>query len=272
MGRLSIIVIATAAASLVRGELYAAPSSAEAPKSGSCFLLFDLDRGEIGRAPSEICEERISPASTFKIPHALAALDAGVVTADESLPYRGAGNAPESWKHSHTIGSAIRNSVVWFFQEMAKRLGAQRESGYLQSLRYGNMDPSSGLTTFWLGGSLLISPDEQEQFLLRLYRRQLPVKPRAMDQILKMLVQPRDHVVNAAGEHEFAAPWPEDAEVSAKTGAARDTSGRDVRWLVGYVARTRHQYIFVSCVIGSDLDSNVAIDLAAQRLREEHVL
>jgi hypothetical protein len=47
------------------------------------------------------------------------------------------------------------------FQEIARRLGADRERQYLRRLEYGNQDASGGLTTFWLGRTLAISPDEQ---------------------------------------------------------------------------------------------------------------
>ncbi|OLE78143.1 MAG: hypothetical protein AUF76_19870 [Acidobacteria bacterium 13_1_20CM_2_65_9] len=77
--------------------------------------------------------------------------------------------AYESWRRDHTLASAMRNSVVWYFQRIAEKLGMARERDYLKRFDYGNADPSSGLTTFWLGQSLMISPDEQLRFLRRLY-------------------------------------------------------------------------------------------------------
>jgi beta-lactamase class D len=57
------------------------------------------------------------------------------------------------------------------------------------------------------------------------------------------------------------------AVVSAKTG-----SGDEIRWLVGHVERGHRSWVFVSCVVGADLDPLAAIDLAAKSLRAEHVL
>ncbi len=55
----------------------------------SCFLLYQVDVGEIRRNPSTSCSLRVSPQSTFKVPHALAALDAGVIAdAAEIVKYR----------------------------------------------------------------------------------------------------------------------------------------------------------------------------------------
>jgi beta-lactamase class D len=226
----------------------------------SCFIQSEIGGREIARE-GEICTARASPASTFKIAHALAALDAGVVDGPEAkFAYDGSPQPFEAWRRDQTLASAIRFSVVWVFQRIARQLGLEREREYLRKLSYGNADPSSGLTAFWLGGSLAISPEEQLGFVGRLYRDELPVKPAAMEAVRKMLVQPKDVIVNATGERPFPSNG---AIVSAKTG-----SSRGVSWLVGYVRRGERAWIFVSCVTGpDDLDRDAAIALAASRLR-----
>ena len=240
----------------------------------SCFLLFEFGVGEVRRNPSEACRTAISPASTFKVPHALAALDSGVVTGpSETFVYDGKSDGPEAWRRDHTLATAMRYSVLWYFQRIAQRLGADREREYLKRLAYGNMDSTSGLTTFWLGESLKVTPEEQAQFWESLYRNNLPVSKSAMEQVRAMLVQPAGSVVNATGAHPFDNPWPADAVVSAKTGSVTDRSGRAVRWLAGHVKRGSRSFVFVSCVIGArELEANAAIDLAARSLREAHVL
>jgi beta-lactamase class D len=94
----------------------------------SCFLLFEFGVGEIRRDSSDACATRITPASTYKVPHALAALDAGVVKGPTALfRYDGTGQWPESSRQDHTLASALRHSVVWYFQRVAQRLGPERE-------------------------------------------------------------------------------------------------------------------------------------------------
>ena len=236
-----------------------------------CFLLYEVGVGQVRREPAEACGTRVSPASTFKIPHALAALDAGVLDGPEArIAYDGANQPFEAWRRDHTLRTAIRDSVVWYFQRVAERLGAERERAYLEKLRYGNADATSGLTTFWLGGSLLISPDEQQQFLIDLFADQLPVERRHMDTVRQLLVQPAGTVVNAAGSQRFGPA--SGVVVAAKTGAARDRSGQDVRWLVGHVARGSRSWIFVSMVMAApDLPPAAAVELAARGLTEARV-
>lgn len=247
---------------------------ATGPAAGptSCFILHELGADRVLRGPSEGCAVRVSPESTFKIPHALAALDAGVVTADELFPYDGRPWPHEGYRHDQTMATAISGSVVWYFQKLAERLGPERERAYLDKFGYGNRDASSGLTTFWQYESLQISPEEQERFLVRLYEDALPIDHHAQEVVRGLLVQPRDRVVNATGAHPFAAPWPADAVVSAKTGSGSQPDRPDVRWLVGHVRRGSRAWVFVSNVVGEDLPALAAVDLAASSLKAAGVL
>ena len=106
---------------------------------GACFLLYEVGVGEVRRSPATACDTRLTPASTFKVPHALAALDAGVIDgADTTFKYNGAPVSYESWRRDHTLASAMRNSVVWYFQRLAELLGPAREREYLRRFDYGN--------------------------------------------------------------------------------------------------------------------------------------
>ncbi len=237
-----------------------------ATRANECFLLYDEENDRLTREPSEACAARATPASTFKIPHALAALDAGIVGASEKLVYDGADLPFERWKHDHDLASAMRDSVVWYFQRVAERMGREREEAYLKAFEYGNQDASGPLTSFWLGDSLRISPDEQLAFLRRFFEGGLSVREDAVRKVREILVQPRGRIVNAAGEHPLAEPWPEGTTVYAKTGRASP-----VTWLVGRVERGERRWTFVSAVVGSD-EPLAALKLAAARLVELRVL
>jgi beta-lactamase class D len=249
----------------------AAPAAA--PKTGACFLLREIGVGEVRRSPSSTCGLRVSPQSTFKIPHALAALDAGVVSGiDETIAYDGHPVDPPLWRKDHTLATAMRYSVVWYFQEIAKRLGPEREREYLSRFDYGNKDSSSGLTSFWLGGSLAISPDEELRFLTRLYAGELPVGAKAAESVREILRQPPGFVVNATGTHPFGGRWAEGTIVSAKTGSGPTADGGAVRWLVGHVRRGARSWIFVSNVVGTDrTPALAAVEQAETALEEAHV-
>lgn len=125
----------------------------------------------------ERASQRYSPASTFKIPHAAFALEAGFV-ADEFQVFRWDGTKRnyEAWNADQDLRSSMRDSVVWVYQGFARGIGASRAKAYLESVGYGNADPTGGKDGYWIDGNLRISALEQVAFLQRLYRNQLPMQ------------------------------------------------------------------------------------------------
>jgi len=121
--------------------------------------------------------KRYSPASTFKIPHTLFALDAGVVR-DEFQKFRWDGVARSFAAHNQDqdLRSAMRTSAVWVYQGFAKEIGEDRARDYLAKLNYGNADPAVQQGDYWIDGKLAISAYEQIGFLKNLYRNALPFR------------------------------------------------------------------------------------------------
>ena len=91
------------------------------------------------------------PASTFKIPNALIGLEVGSIS-DEKEVFRWDGKPKirASWEHDQTLDSGMRDSVVWMFQEVARRTGKERMKEWLARLDYGNKDMRGGIDQFWL--------------------------------------------------------------------------------------------------------------------------
>jgi beta-lactamase class D len=120
--------------------------------------------------------KRLSPASTFKIPHSMIALDSGVLRDEfQVIPWDGIKCPIEAWNHDQDLRSAVRNSAVWVFERFAREIGREKESAYLRRIPYGN-GLSSGAEPFWVDGDLAISAQEQITFLRRLYNNTLPFR------------------------------------------------------------------------------------------------
>lgn len=134
-------------------------------------------------------DERVNPCSTFKILNSMIALDSGVVRDEnETIAWDGVVREYPFWNQNHTMHSAIAVSTVWFYQELARRVGAERMAEMVRQTCYGNGDTTHTLTTFWLGGgSLKISPDEQAEFIRLLVREQLPFSSRTQRTIKEMI-------------------------------------------------------------------------------------
>lgn len=153
------------------------------------FVLYDMNHREYTIYNKQKSEKRVSPNSTFKIPHALIGLETGVLQ-DENTTFQWDGTIypfPE-WNKDQTLSSAIKNSTIWYFQEVAKQVGESREKEYLCKFSYGNQDISGGLTNFWLQSSLQISPKEQVEFLRKFYANQLPISKGNIDIVKKIMV------------------------------------------------------------------------------------
>lgn len=130
-------------------------------------LVFNRDRSV----------RRYSPASTFKIPHTLFALDAGAV-ADEFQVFKwdGVERSFSGHNQDQNLRSAMRNSTLWVYQRFAKHIGEAKARLYLRDSKYGNADPSTSRGDYWVDGNLRISATEQIAFLRKLFRNELPFK------------------------------------------------------------------------------------------------
>ncbi len=58
---------------------------------------------------------------------------------------------------------------------------------FIDAVGYGNGNISGGIDEFWLTGDLRISPREQVDFLVRLYRGALPFSPTTMAMVKEMM-------------------------------------------------------------------------------------
>jgi len=122
-------------------------------------------------------EQRYSPASTYKIPHSLFALDAGLVNNEfQVFPWDGVKRSYSPHNQDQNLRSAMRNSAVWVYDIFAEQLGDEKAGHYLKKIAYGNTDTTTAKGSYWIAGKLAISAYEQIDFLERLYKNELPFK------------------------------------------------------------------------------------------------
>lgn len=215
----------------------------------ACAVVYDVATGRTTSSDDALCATRLPPASTFKIPHALVALETGAVTVDTRERWDGTKYPGRpGWERDHTVLSAIRPSAVWFFQRIAPRVGASRMHDWLTTQRYGNADTSGPVTQYWLNGRLRVSPLEQVDFLRRFYVGGLPVAASHAAAVQTALVQDPGTVENATGIHRLDVVWRPGTILSAKTGATQADDGTHVSWLVGQLTVGARNYVFASAV------------------------
>lgn len=204
------------------------------------FVLYDLNNDHYIRYNPERCSKRFLPASTFKIMNSLIALETGVVPdEDHVIKWDGTEYPIPEWNQDHSLRTAMKYSVVWYHEELARRTGREKMRYYLDTVGYGNTDSSGPEVAFWLTGALRISADEQLEFLKRLYRNDLPFSERSMDIVKEiMLLEKTD-----------------DYQLSGKTGSGQ-LDGTYIGWFVGFVEEGGNVYFFAANIGSASPDTN----------------
>lgn len=173
---------------------------------------------------------RYLPASTFKIPNTLIALEErAIISEKEIIKWDGKKREWSSWNRDQSLESAFPISCVWFYQELARRVGDSRYLFHLDKMQYGNQKTGPDVTTFWLEGDIRISAREQIDFLKKLYKGQLPYKKEHL-KILKRIM-----VVDETPKYI----------IRAKTGWVMRTE-HQIGWYVGYVEKSGQVWFFAA--------------------------
>lgn len=195
------------------------------------ILIFDPEEQIYYSNNFEWCSEGRLPASTFKIPNSIVALETGVMENDSTLiPWNGKPSAMQVWEQDLHFYEAFHYSCVPCYQKIARSVGAERMNAWLQKLAYGHMQVNSGnIDRFWLEGRSHINPYEQIDFLKRLYQGELDISE-STHQIMKRML-----VIRKTPDYTL----------SGKTGWSI-RNGNNNGWFVGYLEASGKVYFFAT--------------------------
>lgn len=171
------------------------PSALAAPATLDCTLVVDAASGA-ALVREGTCDTRVTPASTFKIPISLMGFDSGVLRDDHApyMPYKASyAAANRSWRHGTDPAGWLRESIVWYSQQITAKLGAASVRNYVRTFDYGNRDLASvdgvddAIAVSEVSPTLRISPQEQTVFLRKVVNRELPLSAHAYDVTARLL-------------------------------------------------------------------------------------
>ncbi len=198
------------------------------------FVLYAPQNNQYTYYNEERCNQNFPPLSTFKIPNSIISLETGAI-ADETITvsydsqkYPSEDWWPPHWKQENNLRSALKYSVVWFYRELALKVGDAKMKKYLAHFQYGNQDISGGLDKFWLSSSLKISPKQQVEFLRKFYNDEFLVSKRTANIVKDILVLEETDTY----------------KLSAKTGTDFLEDDNILGWLVGYLEKSDDVYFF----------------------------
>lgn len=197
--------------------------------SGS-IVISSLDGNTTYTHNDERANSRLNPASTFKILNTLIALEEKAVANErEKIKWDGNDKGLEAWNKDQSMETAFPASCIWFYQEIAQRVGKAAYERYLRETDYGNAKVGEELTTFWLKGDLMISAAEQVAFLKKIYQREYPFRSSSYDTLAKLMLVEQSP----------------NRTVRAKTGWAQSVTPQ-VGWYVGYVESGDKTWFFAT--------------------------
>ena len=194
------------------------------------ITIYDYKNNKWFYSDKKDSEKRTLPASTFKIPNSLIGIEEHAVKDEnEVLKWDGVIRPISSHNADSDLKTAYKNSTVWFYQELARRIGIDKYKKYLKEFNYGNQDLSGKLDYFWLDNTLTISPVEQINFLKGLYEEKYTFSKRTYDIVKNVMIEKEaDTYV-----------------LRAKTGYGI-VGTLDIGWYVGYVETKDNVYFFAT--------------------------
>lgn len=217
------------------------------------ILIYDLDQKTYYSNSFSWAKTGRLPASTFKIPNSIIALETGVMQNDSVVfKWNGEERAIKAWEQDLTFKQAFKVSCVPCYQEIARKIGLKRMKAYLKKLNYSKMVfDAKTIDNFWLTGNSKISQMQQIDFLKRLYLSELTISKRT-ESIMKniMEIEKKDDYI-----------------LRGKTGWAQNNDINN-GWFVGYVEKDNKVYFFATNVEpanGFDLDDFATVRISSTK-------
>jgi beta-lactamase class D len=222
--------------------------------SGS-ILIHDLRKNRYYSNNFSHADSGFIPASTFKIPNSLIALETGVIPDDSTLiAWDGTVNSVANWNQDMIFRDAFHFSCVPCYREIARNIGVQRMRSYIEKFDYGHMDVQpENLDIFWLQGNSRISQFEQIDFLKRFYKSELPISEQTETIAKRMMT--------VEGNKNY--------RLMAKTGR----SITDIGWYVGYVDKGDEVYFFATNIQPKgEFITNTRIEVTRAALKKMSII
>ncbi len=202
-------------------------------------------------------EQGFLPASTFKIPNTLIALQEGVINDEnEIIIWDGKDKGLSEWNKDQNLKTALPSSCVWFYQELAKKIGIEKYSEYLNQIDYGNKKAGTRADNFWLEGDIRISAKEQIEFLKKVYTEEYNFKEDYYKILKDLMIEEKNTEYTLRG----------------KTGWAQRINPQ-IGWYVGYIETAKDTWFFACNLdICQNSDANYRKELVLGYLRDLKII
>lgn len=226
------------------------------------ILIYDLSNNLVLQHNPQRNKTAFPTASTFKILNSLISLETKVINDEIAvLTWDGIQRELPGWNRDLNMREAFKISAVWFYQVLARRVGYERMQQWVTQIKYGNQNigRKEDIDRFWLNGLLKITPQQQIQFLRRLYHNDLPFSERSLSIVKDIMINektPNYTIRGKTGWYGFGS------KVTPSIG-----------WYIGYLEKGNKTYFFATNIdIRNEKDPPLRIELTRRCFKDMTVL
>ena len=196
-----------------------------------CVLIYDKNANLFYSNDFGWAKKGQLPASTFKIPNSMIALELGILEDTSSiLLWDGEPQMNPLWEQDLKLKDAFQFSCVPCYRSIARQVGVDRMVNYVHQFNYGQMViDSSNLDLFWLMGDSKISPFEEIAFLKAFNEKALKIEDKTYRTMRYILLR------EDTGQYQLYG----------KTGWSTDNDHNNT-WFVGFLETTNNTYYFAT--------------------------
>ncbi|MEN8138475.1 MAG: class D beta-lactamase [Bacteroidota bacterium] len=188
------------------------------------FVLKNTSTDELKIYNEKRSDSTYLPASTFKILNSMIALQTSAIESEnDTIKWDGKDKGWIAWNKDQTMKTAMPVSCVWFYQELARRIGKDQMQNWINKANYGNKNTGKEIDSFWLEGDLRISAKEQILFIEKLVNNELLFDKQIQESVKEIMIT--DSTNNYI--------------IHSKTGWTKQ-----IGWNVGYIETNNNIWIF----------------------------
>ena len=217
------------------------------------FVLKDISNDKMKIFNQERSDSVFLPASTFKILNSMIALQTSVInTINDTIKWDGIDKGWEQWNKDQTMKTAMPISCVWFYQELARRIGKKRMQKWVNKCNYGNKKLGGKIDNFWLKGDLRISAKEQILLIEKLIKNDLPFDKKIQETVKEIMItdSTRKYIIHS------------------KTGWTNQ-----IGWNVGFIETLNNKWIFaMNMDINNKKDTKYRKKITYEILKSENII
>lgn len=206
------------------------------------IVLYDYNEDQLITSHFNKMNERVLPASTYKIFNTLVLLDYNIVKDTSHVlkwngkEYKHFGKKVPSWYQDTNLAQAFRNSTIWYYKAMSNPFELKVYKKLMKKNKYGKVyGRAKDEVDFWNHGAKIgVSAKDQIKLLVRLQYFQMTFKPEHIEMVRELMIEEKTDTYTLRGK----TGWTRSPEKNfSKTST-------DLGWYIGYYEFEDNSYYF----------------------------